>query len=996
MKNLLYIMAVVAAVLFTACDELDHAIADQGDRIDQLEQLSIKGIEDQVAAINASMSDLEAVDKELDGYIKALEAKVAGYEKQIADLEKQVADGNSAAEAKHAELEKEIKTLKALIEDLKAKDAELDKKIEDIKKYVEEDLKKYIDDEIKDTEEWAKVTFATLEQYSELQKEVSAISALVEKQKTELTEDIETAVKALEKSMQEWVNKTLSEGYYDIAAIDAKLEAIQKQIADAIKAREDADDALAAADEALAKQIEAQQAALDQAKKDIAAAYEKAIADAIETNNGVITEAYTKAIADAVKGLETTIGEINKAIEDIEDRLDVLEGDVEDLEGEVAALKNRIQSIRFIPEYSDGKVELLDATSLDFMLAPKAAAGEVTKDHVTAFISRTKTRAADDPTALEVASVTGDAATGILNVVVSAAGLPQDFWGETPDANIFICISDGNNDIISEMIPIVSMERLDTEEELVAALETGEVKIEDDITLTGPITIPAAVTKSSGTNEVVIDLNGHVLSYTSTVQGEAMITNKGNLTIKDSKTGGKLSFTYAGEPDTSYGKGNYTISNCGALTIESGIIENNTAKMSHASYAIDNNSTIGNTILTINGGKVINHQSVAIRQFCNGNENTVNINNGEIEGSRAIWTQLPGNNINTAPIVNLTIKGGVLTSLGETSGGYDYKMAIYSYTFGNSVQNVKYKIDGGTFNGDIALLGSSDNASQTVEITGGTFNGFDGCLYSWGDDTAAAEAIKITGGTFSDVYPLTYVGNGESTTVKLVEDCTLGEGEKIAINKGATVTLDLNGKSLSGKDNTEKSFGLINNTGTLTVKNGNITLSATINSGWGRYSSVISNNPGGTLTIEKGATIEHLGGTDMAYGIDNLTNGKGTYAVTTIKGGTVKSTYSAIRQFLNGIEATNELYVMDGSTLISPNRAVFFQDPSKNPNTGKLNIEAGASVSGKVHLSVTEGSTEWPVEVSIASPNTVVTYSNVPEGYVVEQIDGVWTVRKTE
>ena len=60
---------------------------------------------------------------------------------------------------------------------------------------------------------------------------------------------------------------------------------------------------------------------------------------------------------------------------------------------------------------------------------------------------------------------------------------------------------------------------------------------------------------------------------------------------------------------------------------------------------------------------------------------------------------------------------------------------------------------------------------------------------------------------------------------------------------------------------------------------GKITLTATNNRGWNAYSSVISNTVGGKLIVENG-TIEHLGGTDMAYGIDNLTNGKGTYAET--------------------------------------------------------------------------------------------------------------------
>ena len=103
----------------------------------------------------------------------------------------------------------------------------------------------------------------------------------------------------------------------------------------------------------------------------------------------------------------------------------------------------------------------------------------------------------------------------------------------------------------------------------------------------------------------------------------------------------------------------------------------------------------------------------------------------------------------------------------------------------------------------------------------------------------------------------------------------------------------------------------------------------------------------------------------MAYGIDNLTNGKGTYAVTTIEDATIKSPYRAVRQFLNGVEATNELYVKAGAKLEGANKSIFFHDPSDKANTGKLVVEAGAELKGDVYLFVTAGSTEWPDRKSV-------------------------------
>ena len=224
----------------------------------------------------------------------------------------------------------------------------------------------------------------------------------------------------------------------------------------------------------------------------------------------------------------------------------------------------------------------------------------------------------------------------------------------------------------------------------------------------------------------------------------------------------------------------------------------------------------------------------------------------------------------------------------------------------------------------------------------------------------------------------------------------------LTVPAGKEVVLNLNGYSLTGVDQTQKNFGLIQNNGKLTVKNtaakaSKMSLVAEHNDGWNRYSAVISNNPGAELTVEGNVVIEHLGGTDMSYGIDALTNGTIGAVKTTIDGATVTSTYRAIRQFLNSATTDNELLIKAGSTIrgAENNKAVFFHDPSEKANKGKITIEEGASVSG-VYLYVTPGSTEWPVEVSIAASSIAEGYevvpANVPKGYSVEEVDGIWTV----
>ena len=251
---------------------------------------------------------------------------------------------------------------------------------------------------------------------------------------------------------------------------------------------------------------------------------------------------------------------------------------------------------------------------------------------------------------------------------------------------------------------------------------------------------------------------------------------------------------------------------------------------------------------------------------------------------------------------------------------------------------------------------------------------------------------------------------GTETVIEVADDIVFGNSASttstraqaddgfIFVPKGKTISINLNGKNIIGTENTAKNFGLIQNNGNLTISGeGTIKLTATVNSGWNRYSAVISNNPGAELTVNEGVVIEHLGGTDMAYGIDALTNGSIGAVKTTINGATVKSVYRAVRQFLNSDSTQNELVVKAGTVLEGADKSLFFHDPSTKANLGKLVVEEGAELKGDVYLFVTAGSTEWPVEVSIAASalqNSEVTYKNVPAGYAVELVGDNYVVEK--
>ena len=211
--------------------------------------------------------------------------------------------------------------------------------------------------------------------------------------------------------------------------------------------------------------------------------------------------------------------------------------------------------------------------------------------------------------------------------------------------------------------------------------------------------------------------------------------------------------------------------------------------------------------------------------------------------------------------------------------------------------------------------------------------------------------------------------------------------------------LELNGHKITGTDNLTGSYALfeVQPDKSFTVNGpGTLTASAKNNRGWNAFSSVLSNQRG-TLTVNEGVVVEHLGGTDMAYGIDNLTNTGAQPAVTVVNGATVKSTYRAIRQFLNSVTGSNELYVYAGSKIEGTNKSIWSQNANTKANIGKLVVEEGAELKGDVMLSASNAPV-WAAEAyvpasTLVDPSTVVP-SNVAAGYAVALVDGVYTIVK--
>ena len=506
--------------------------------------------------------------------------------------------------------------------------------------------------------------------------------------------------------------------------------------------------------------------------------------------------------------------------------------------------------------------------------------------------------------------------------------------------------------------------RVRTAQELQSAISdavNGEetiIVLNENIDLSDLLTRAADPSLTVAAGKVIfIDLNGKTLTSTSVATGANynMFDVRGTLTIKN----GTITTKHEGN---NMGWNNSTnvfnITAGGILNLD-GVTAKNLGGSDMAFVAHLNNW--GEVTLNVNNS-TLESTYIAVRVFNSGYDmNNVTIENSTLKGKYCFWVhnyKAAGDSVGTDETLNVDIynNGNTFVYTNDAPVLYGFANPIYFNEYGD-----EYVANG---------VGMADGNYVVYNAEG----------MLW-----VAEQVNSDDESF----------NGK--TIVLGADIDLA-GQSIQVAAGKTLTLDLNGKTLSATETATGSFGLITNKGNLTVKNGTMTLKAVNNRGWNAYSSVISNNPGGNLVVEN-ATIEHLGGTDMAYGIDNLTNGRGTSAVATInEGAVVKSVYRAVRQFLNGTEATNSLTVNAGAVIEGANKSIWMQDPSANANTGTLVVNEGATLKGDAYLTVTAGSTEWPVSVSIAdstlSEQSQVLYTNVPSGYGVILEDGIWKVVK--
>lgn len=496
MKKITLLFA-AAAMLFAGCVRVTNIFEQVDGRLDKLENQKIPDIEEQIDAINASLENLSTMDKELKGYIDELTATAEGLKEQIKATNTKLDEVKSALqgeissakeevleqlESVKSELVDELSKIDSAVALLQSKDSELEQKIAE--------LRSYVNDELSKTTDWVSATFATLDQYNALVNEVAdvksliasvndSISVLESKLINKINDDIAAAVSSLSETIQQkvneltnayieavaaakseiaaaytsaiqsaianlddslraWVGEQLA-GYYTIAEVDAKIAALLAQ--------------LSSDDLALVEELNGLKEQLKSTAEDITEAYKKAIEEAIASNGGEIDS----------KQLEAINNRIDAEIATINGKLAELQKQVDKNTADIAKLLARIQSVSYVPRYSDGKATVKyesDASEVvfDFEVSPKDAVAElatVWQSAVSVKAVYTQTRAVsfiDMP----VLKFEADAENGVISVFASGENLSQDFKDGKLEASARLAISDGNNTLTSDYVPMVA------------------------------------------------------------------------------------------------------------------------------------------------------------------------------------------------------------------------------------------------------------------------------------------------------------------------------------------------------------------------------------------------------------------------------------------------------------------------------------------------------------------------------------------------------------
>ena len=416
-----------------------------------------------IAQIDAMLA---AMEQEMNGKLEAQKAYLEGLINELsATLTKSIADNKVLIEG----LQKDITTVQGTV-------AEQASKIAQNASTIAANTQNIID--------LSKAIYTNKDNISANEKAIASNKALIEANAKLIAEN-KSAIEALKNS-----TSTSIAAY--ATAIAKNAEDIAKNAA-LISANAIAINNNAAAIADNAADILQLQQNLAATKAEITEAYQKAINDAITTNNGVIDTKIAAEVSTINTRIDNEVATINSAIETLASRITAVENEIitiqqqianmlaeiDDIKEDISKLLARIQSISYIPTYDDGKAtvkfaEGVSCTILDFEVSPKDAVAELAKVWQSAVSVKaiyTQTRAVsfiDMP----IVKFESDPANGVISVTASGENLSAEFFNGTQSASARLSISDGNNSVVSEYVPMIAKE---VERDAVGIIPNNEI-----------------------------------------------------------------------------------------------------------------------------------------------------------------------------------------------------------------------------------------------------------------------------------------------------------------------------------------------------------------------------------------------------------------------------------------------------------------------------------------------------------------------------------------
>ena len=429
------------------------------------------------------------------------------------------------------------------------------------------------------------------------------------------------------------------------------------------------------------------------------------------------------------------------------------------------------------------------------------------------------------------------------------------------------------------------------------------------------------LTNKADEHTIIVE-NGATLTITgngivdNVSHGKAAIYNEGEVTLN----GGTFERSAEKGTYSPYGNGGnswYTIANYGTMEINTGVTVKNAGGYSSmirngGDVTADCNLTIkgGNFtggvntvkndsfgVLTINGGNFSNTAQYVIMNW-----NKAEITAGTFQtldtASAVLFTSTYGGDANT--VGKLTISGGEFKHASDTQ-----EMIVDHYDASNS--------------GTAAVTGSKFDADISKYIPTDYVQSADGTVEKLGETNAVAKVGDTYYKTLADA-----VAAADNNTVTLLKDVTAD----ITIPAGKTMTLDLNGKTLTNvNDHTILNNGNLTITGTGKVDNISHAKGALYNKGTvvvnggtfdrSKENGKTSNDSGsnswytiknvGSMTIHDGATVQTAGNNTTLgkfsslvsngyFNAGDYTNNRGLeQPILTIDGGTFRGGLNTIK-----------------------------------------------------------------------------------------------------